>query len=372
MFGSIRLVIEADNMVSVSHHYRTLACMVCCSIFIIIIMIPFQSGTIMANPTTTTKSALNIATLISSKRISTTDRPILTTASMKITINDRDRTKEKNQNATNQNDGDSNSLNSNNGNNNSNEQLDIIHQTKLLSKEHRASFEQLETTTTLPFYGRLRSSKEEQPEYLTFLSNGSEHSDHQRQQQSTDQIRSDLYTIELTQSPRRAKLDDITITANYKCPKQHLIHPCECFELDKRAEMFEGSGDGFGDVGGGSLDENGVNLGFDGFGGISEDIVINGTPAFEMIEEVPVHPDLIETAVFCKNIRSVQVLTEAIRGFQGHRINYFVIDGCKLPPFPNNLFKGIHVIWMEVLNSTVQFNENFFHHSHQSKHQNCP
>lgn len=89
-------------------------------------------------------------------------------------------------------------------------------------------------------------------------------------------------------------------------------------ELDKRAEMFEGSGDGFGDVGGGSLDENGVNLGFDGFGGISEDIVINGTPAFEMIEEVPVHPDLIETAVFCKNIRSVQVLTEAIRGFQGN------------------------------------------------------
>ncbi|OTF73549.1 hypothetical protein BLA29_014832, partial [Euroglyphus maynei] len=51
-------------------------------------------------------------------------------------------------------------------------------------------------------------------------------------------------------------------------------------------------------------------------GGGGGDIIMNGTPTFEMIEEEPIHPDLIETVVLCKNIRSAQVLTEAIRGFQ--------------------------------------------------------
>lgn len=68
-------------------------------------------------------------------------------------------------------------------------------------------------------------------------------------------------------------------------------------ELDKRAEMYD---DGSGDSG-------------------ADDITVNGTPTFEMIEEDPIHPDLIETVVLCKNIRNAQVLTEAIRGFQGKK-----------------------------------------------------
>ena len=43
----------------------------------------------------------------------------------------------------------------------------------------------------------------------------------------------------------------------------------------------------------------------------------NSTPTMEVIQEEPIHPDLIETVAFCKNIRNVQVLTEAVRGFQG-------------------------------------------------------
>lgn len=55
---------------------------------------------------------------------------------------------------------------------------------------------------------------------------------------------------------------------------------------------------------------------FDGSGDMSDDITINETPTFEMIEERPVHPDLIETVAYCKNIRNAQVLTTAIQGFQ--------------------------------------------------------
>ena len=60
-------------------------------------------------------------------------------------------------------------------------------------------------------------------------------------------------------------------------------------ELDKRLEMMEGSGE-------------------------APDASSNSTPTVEMVEE---DPDIIETVAFCKNIRNVQVLTEAIRGFQG-------------------------------------------------------
>lgn len=109
-----------------------------------------------------------------------------------------------------------------------------------------------------------------------------------------------------------------------------------CLELDKRYEMMEGSGD-----------SNPASV----------------TPTVEMIEEEePINPDLMETVAFCKNIINTEVLTEALKGFQGnnlghcvdadddniilpsvcsivsrpgHRINYFVLDGCKLPPFPN-------------------------------------
>lgn len=128
-----------------------------------------------------------------------------------------------------------------------------------------------------------------------------------------------------------------TNNINYKCPKPEYIHPCDCLELDKRLETdFGGSGE--------IATESGTTV----------------TPTVEMTVEEVIHPDLIETVVFCKNIRNVQVLTDAIKGFQGHRINYFVLDGCKLPPFPNSLFNGVNIVWMELLNSTLQFHENFF------------
>ncbi|CAG2166336.1 unnamed protein product [Oppiella nova] len=122
-----------------------------------------------------------------------------------------------------------------------------------------------------------------------------------------------------------------------RCPKQEYIHPCDCLELDKRLDAeFEGSGGG------------------------DEESGTTGAPAVGLTIEEAIHPDLIETVAFCKNIRNVQVLTDAIKGFHGHRINYFVLDGCKLPPFPNSLFNGVNILWMEILNSTLQFHENYF------------
>lgn len=47
------------------------------------------------------------------------------------------------------------------------------------------------------------------------------------------------------------------------------------------------------------------------------DVSSNSTPTVEMVEEEPLNGNFIETVSFCKNIRNVQVLTEAIRGFQG-------------------------------------------------------
>ncbi|XP_054159095.1 uncharacterized protein LOC128957374 [Oppia nitens] len=128
---------------------------------------------------------------------------------------------------------------------------------------------------------------------------------------------------------------------NIKCPKQEYIHPCDCLELDKRVESeLESSGDGESDTG------------------------TTGTPTLDLTIDDNIHPDLIETVAFCKNIRNVQVLTDAIKGFQGHRINYFVLDGCKLPPFPNSLFNDVNILWMEILNSTLQFHENYFNTNH--------
>lgn len=68
----------------------------------------------------------------------------------------------------------------------------------------------------------------------------------------------------------------------------------------------------------------------------------------------------LETVTFCKNIRNTEVLKVAMKGMKGHFINYFVLDSCKLPPFPNGLFHNIGIGWMEALNSTVQFQESFF------------
>ena len=54
----------------------------------------------------------------------------------------------------------------------------------------------------------------------------------------------------------------------------------------------------------------------EGSGDLPE-IPTNATPTVEVVEEEPLSSDLIETVAFCKNIRNVQVLTEAVRGFQG-------------------------------------------------------
>ena len=77
----------------------------------------------------------------------------------------------------------------------------------------------------------------------------------------------------------------------------------------------------------------------EGSGGDVGDGSTNSTPTVEMIEEEPVNPDLIETVAFCKNIRNIQVLTEAIRGFHGTTVrvlcsalmfNYFFRTSIKL------------------------------------------
>uniref|UniRef100_A0A224YQH6 Uncharacterized protein n=1 Tax=Rhipicephalus zambeziensis TaxID=60191 RepID=A0A224YQH6_9ACAR len=93
---------------------------------------------------------------------------------------------------------------------------------------------------------------------------------------------------------------------NSACPRREDIHPCQCIELPSKI------------------------------------------------------PGDVETVATCKNIRNHQVLSDALKGFQHHRINFFVLDSCKLPPFPNGLFHNVDVEWMEVLNSTVQFQKNFF------------
>lgn len=67
----------------------------------------------------------------------------------------------------------------------------------------------------------------------------------------------------------------------------------------------------------------------------------------------------VEVVAFCRNIQNPQVLRDAIKGFRGHQINYFVIDSCKVPAFPNDLFVGIDVRWLEMSNTTVQFHNNF-------------
>lgn len=69
----------------------------------------------------------------------------------------------------------------------------------------------------------------------------------------------------------------------------------------------------------------------------------------------------VEVVAYCRNIQNPKVLRDAIKGFRGHQVNYSVIDSCKVPPFPNDLFSGIDVRWLEMSNSTVQFHINFLH-----------
>lgn len=94
------------------------------------------------------------------------------------------------------------------------------------------------------------------------------------------------------------------------CPRKEDIHPCECLEIPKPDSA---SGEGS-----------------------------------------------IETVAFCKTIRNTQVLQNAMKGMQGHIIDFMVLDSCKLPPFPNGLFFNVGIKWMEILNSTVQLKQNFF------------
>nr|XP_042904332.1 uncharacterized protein LOC122270573 [Parasteatoda tepidariorum] len=94
------------------------------------------------------------------------------------------------------------------------------------------------------------------------------------------------------------------------CPRKEDIHPCECLEVPKS------------DSASGEME--------------------------------------IETVAFCKTIRNAQVLQNAMKGMQGHIIDFMVLDSCKLPPFPNGLFYNVGIKWMEILNSTVQLKQPFF------------
>lgn len=102
-----------------------------------------------------------------------------------------------------------------------------------------------ETTTILPYFfqhssilGPSSSSSLNITNNSTYYRSNSDSDDNNH----PSQPRTDLYTIELT-SPsvsqhhhqlqhhsRQAKLDD-NIVFNYKCPKQHFIHPCDCLGM---------------------------------------------------------------------------------------------------------------------------------------------
>ena len=56
---------------------------------------------------------------------------------------------------------------------------------------------------------------------------------------------------------------------------------------------------------------------FEGSGSLESDSSTTNAPTIDLPVEEVLHPDLIETVAFCKNIRNVQVLTDAIKGFQG-------------------------------------------------------
>lgn len=73
-----------------------------------------------------------------------------------------------------------------------------------------------------------------------------------------------------------------------------------------------------------------------------------------------------ETIGHCSNIHHSKVLHEAIGGFRGYHLDAFIIDSCIVPPFPNHLFSGLSVDWMEVINSPLQFAHAFFSHSSAS------
>lgn len=109
------------------------------------------------------------------------------------------------------------------------------------------------------------------------------------------------------------------------------ITPCDCLELEK------GSGNEF-----------------------EDELINNATLSDDYEVNYEVHPDIIETVVFCKHISHRSTLINALKSFKGYRISYLVIDSCELPPFPTNIFNQINIQWMEIVNSTIQFKESFF------------
>lgn len=98
-------------------------------------------------------------------------------------------------------------------------------------------------------------------------------------------------------------------------------------------------------------------------------LAANDEQPFDPFASDPSEPKA-EVVAYCRNIQNPQVLRSAIKGFRGHQVTYFVIDSCKVPAFPNDLFQGIDVRWLEMTNSTVQFHNNFLHghHHHQQHH----
>ncbi|XP_053211410.1 uncharacterized protein LOC128395044 [Panonychus citri] len=138
------------------------------------------------------------------------------------------------------------------------------------------------------------------------------------------------------------------ISYSVRCPPSHLIKPCDCVEIEKGLESEFNENESLALTN--ETNESSSSSSSNHQGVTGDEINVNSEP----------HPDIIETVVFCKHIYSRKQLMESMKAFKRHRINYLVIDSCSIPPFPTNIFNQINILWMEVLNSTIQFRENFF------------
>lgn len=67
------------------------------------------------------------------------------------------------------------------------------------------------------------------------------------------------------------------------------------------------------------------------------------------------NPEVPDVIVLCRNINE-QVLTSTLRGMRNYSIDIIIFDNCKIPSFPNTLFKDIRIGSAELLYSTVQIN----------------
>lgn len=71
------------------------------------------------------------------------------------------------------------------------------------------------------------------------------------------------------------------------------------------------------------------------------------------------NPNVPDVVVVCQNIRTEQILKTTFHGMKKHSIDLLVFDNCKIPSFPNDLFKDINIRTVELLDSTVQLNSKF-------------